>query len=389
MRQAGAQRASDTRSPPEFGDAFRDRSVLVTGHTGFKGSWLGLWLHRLGASVTGLALDPPTQPSNFEASRVAGRLAADIRADVRDPDAVADAVGRAAPDVVFHLAGQPIVRVGLEDPRGTFDTNVMGTVNVLDAVRLARRPCVVVAVTSDKCYEHHEHTAPHPETDRLGGTEPYGTSKAAAELVVAAYRSTFFPVDRLAVHGVRVASARAGNVIGGGDWAPDRILPDTVRSLAEGRAVPVRFPEAVRPWQHVLEPLSGYLLLAARLLTDAAPGELCAPFNFGPAPSDEVPVRSVVEAAIDAWGAGTWTSVEDPTRHHEAATLRLLTDAARTRLGWVPRWGFTDAVGRAVAWYRTHDADPAADMSGACWADIDAYEAAGRVATATATATGS
>lgn len=361
--------------PPGFDSTFRGKTVLVTGHTGFKGSWLCLWLQRMGATVAGLALDPPTTPSNFVESRVSDRLALDVRGDVRDKVAVHRMVESVGPDVIFHLAAQPLVRRGVDDPFGTFEVNVMGTVTLLEAVYRVGKPCVVVVVTSDKCYDAVHHTTAHAESDRLGGTEPYGTSKAAAELVVAAYRTTFFPPDRVADHGVRLASARAGNVIGGGDWAADRIMPDTIRSLRSGHAVPVRFPEAIRPWQHVVEPLSGYLLLAARLLREGpeGAGPLCAAWNFGPRPTDEMSVRHVVDAAIRCWGGGEWVHVSDDVRRHEAGALRLRVDKAVDELRWRPHWAVDEAVRRTVRWYRRHGEHPGTDMAMDCYRDIDDY----------------
>lgn len=232
--------------------ALAGRRVWLTGHTGFMGSWLALWLHRRGAEVHGFALDPPTQPSNFELARVGELLAGDVRGDVRDPAALSDAFRAADPDVVLHLAAQPLVRLSYVSPVETFAVNVMGTTNVLEAVRLRGRPCAVVIATTDKCYEPHADGTPHVESDRLGGHDPYAASKAAAELVVDAYRRSYFALERLGEHGVQLATVRAGNAIGGGDWAPDRILPDAVRCALAGRSLELRMPGAVRPWQHVL-----------------------------------------------------------------------------------------------------------------------------------------
>ena len=251
-----------------FGGSYTGRRVFVTGHTGFKGSWLTLWLRSLGADVTGYSLPPPTVPSMFDIARV-GEGITHIEADVRDAARLRDALAQAQPDVVFHLAAQAIVRLAYEQPRETLDVNVMGTANLLEAVRAYAskgRPCTVVVITSDKCYENREWVHGYRETDRLGGNDPYSMSKAAAELVAASWRRTFFPADRIGAHGVRLATARAGNVIGGGDWAADRLLPDCIAALTEKRPIAVRNPDAVRPWQHVLEPLGGYLHLGARLM---------------------------------------------------------------------------------------------------------------------------
>ena len=252
----------------------KNKSVLVTGHTGFKGSWLTLWLHRLGAAVTGYALAPPTEPNHFDAARVGEVMVEDVRGDIRDSALIAEVIRRCRPDAVFHLAAQPLVRSSLVSPRETFDVNVGGTASILDAIREADRPCSVVVVTSDKCYRNDGEVWGFRENDPLGGHDPYSASKAGTELVVEAYRSSFFPIERLAEHGVRLASARAGNVIGGGDWAEDRIVPDAVRALSSGRDLIVRNPHSTRPWQHVLEPLSGYLRLAQLLLSDDEPGQV-------------------------------------------------------------------------------------------------------------------
>jgi len=304
------------------------RRVLVTGHTGFKGAWLTLWLHALGARVAGFATDPPTTPSLFEAARV-GELVDDVRGDVRDAGAVQEAVRRTRPDLVFHLAAQAIVRAALEDPAGTFAVNVLGTAHVLDAARDA----AVVCVTSDKCYAPGG--GPHREGDALGGDDPYSASKAAQELVARAYRSSL---------GVRVATARAGNVIGGGDWARDRLLPDLVRARESGLPVVLRHPDAMRPWQHVLDPLAGYLRLAERLHGSA---EWAAAWNFGPA--DAQPVRWIVERVRERWPLAV--EVVDPGDAVEAPALRLDASAARERLGWTPRMDASAAVAATVSWY--------------------------------------
>ncbi len=295
----------------QIGPVFAGRSVFVTGHTGFKGSWLSIWLHCLGARVTGYALAPPTSPSNFEASAVGELLAAHHEADLRDSAGLQAALQGAAADVVFHLAAQPLVRQSYASPRETFDVNVMGTVNLLEAIRVLGRPCVVVVITSDKCYENREQTWGYREIDALGGHDPYSASKGAAEIAVAAYRNSFFPPGDLRRHGVKLASVRAGNVIGGGDWAKDRILTDVVRHLQAGQPVPVRSPWAVRPWQHVLEPLGGYLTLAARMLQSDDPA-WCEAWNFGPVPGEEIPVSRLVELFDSSLGRRPGTGAGAP-----------------------------------------------------------------------------
>lgn len=352
------------------------RRVLVTGHTGFKGSWLVVWLEQLGARVSGFSLQPPTEPSNFAVSRVEGLLERHFIGDIRDRAALASAVREAEPEVILHLAAQPIVREGYADPVGTFETNVMGTVNLLEAVRLAGRPCAVVVVSSDKCYDNREHVWGYRECDALGGYDPYSASKGGTEIVTASYRSSYFNPATHAEHGVSLASARAGNVLGGGDWASARIMTDIVAALRAGEPVRLRNPAAVRPWQHVLEPLSGYLALAARLLADPA-GPACSAWNFGPLNESTVPVRDVTELAIQAWGEGRWEDVSSSANPHEAGILRLSIDKAAAELGWTPRWGIAECVTRTVSWYRSFYLDNDNDMLARCRADIAAYSAAG------------
>ena len=331
---------------------YSGRRVLVTGHTGFKGAWLSEWLLRLGADATGFSLEAPTQPNLFTALGLEGRIR-HVVADVRDADRLAAEMRAARPSVVFHLAAQAIVRTAYAQPRETFEANVMGTVNVLEAARACDSVQAVVVVTSDKSYQNLELRRPFRESDPVGGRDPYSASKGAAELVVEAYRRSFF------AEGAAVASARAGNVIGGGDWAADRIVPDIVRAVSAGEPVVVRNPDAVRPWQHVLEPLSGYLWLGARLL--AAGRAFAGPWNFGPTDtSGDRTVRWVVEAFLDAWGSGTWTTPDDGVRHpHEAHHLAVDSSKARDRLGWAPVWDARTAVRNTAEWYAAHLADPA------------------------------
>lgn len=332
---------------------YRGRRVLVTGHTGFKGAWLSLWLDSIGARVTGFAL-APARPSLFSDAGLSD-ICDDLNGDVRDQAGLEAAIEKCDPEIVFHLAAQAIVRLGIADPVGTFTTNVAGTLNLLEAVRRRVRPCAVVVVTSDKVYRPS--AIPHPEDHPLGGDDPYSASKAACEMVVEAYRRSFFPPSRPATHGVALATVRAGNVLGGGDWAQHRILPDVVRSLAAGSPVVLRNPHHVRPWQHVLEPLSGYLMLGADLLGGTPDGrwreELCGPWNFGPDPQEERTVRDLVTAFLDLWGSGTW--IEQSAEGLEETThLRLDSQKARRLLGWAPRWSFTEMIDRTASWYRAH-----------------------------------
>lgn len=325
------------------------RRVWLTGHTGFKGSWLAACLLDEGAEVHGYALEPPTEPALFDAIGLRRRLH-HVHGDVRDREAVASACAAADPDVVFHLAAQAIVRASYAEPVETFDANVMGTVHVLDAVRRRGKPCAVVVVTSDKCYEEHGNPRPHREDDPMGGHDPYAASKGAAELVVAAWRRSFFPAERFGEHGVAVATARAGNVIGGGDWARDRIVPDIVRALFAGKPVALRNPLAIRPWQHVLDALSGYRALALAMLgpEGASFGE---GWNFGPAADDRVNVRDLTERVLARWGTGAWELAADAQAPREAPFLALDATKATARLAWRPRWRAAEAVDATVAWY--------------------------------------
>jgi CDP-glucose 4,6-dehydratase len=331
-----------------FGGAFAGKSVWLSGHTGFKGSWLATWLLQLGARVHGFALEPPTTPSLFDQLGLASELTHEI-GDVRDAAALARSVNAAAPDFVFHLAAQPLVRLSYERPIETYDVNVMGTIHVLDALRAMRRPCAAVFVTTDKCYHNREWLYAYREEDPLGGHDPYSSSKAAAEIAIAAYRSSFF-----GAHPVKIASARAGNVIGGGDWALDRIVPDAIRALQRQQAIPVRNPRSTRPWQHVLEPLTGYLSLGARLAQDddeAKTAQLSSAFNFGPALTSNRTVLELVQELLKHW-PGEWTDRSDPRAVHEAKLLNLATDKAFHLLGWSPVWDFEQSIAETAAWYR-------------------------------------
>ena len=365
-----------------FGSAFRGKRVLVTGHTGFKGSWLSLWLGELGATVTGYALEPPTTPSNFEASKVETCLARHILADIRDAETLASVVFDADPDVIFHLAAQPLVRESYHDPVTTVSTNVMGTVNVLEAVRARQKPCVVIVITSDKCYENREWLYGYRESDSMGGHDPYSMSKGAAELVVSSWRRSFFATATLDRHGICLATVRAGNVIGGGDWQKDRILFDCIRSLGSGQPIEVRNPAATRPWQHVLEPLGGYLLLASRMLTASTSvrASMADAWNFGPEPSNCWPVARLVDEVIRCWGDGTWRDTSDPAAPHEAGFLALCCDKATRVLGWRPVWDVQRAVAETVAWYKVFTAGT--NVADVCRQQIagycsDAYRMAG------------
>jgi CDP-glucose 4,6-dehydratase len=352
-------------------DSLRGKRVFVTGHTGFKGSWLVMLLHRLGAKVIGYSLAPPTNPSLFEAARIRDLVDVHYEADIRDSSRLAAAVRDARPDVVIHLAAQPLVRLSHRDPLDTFSTNVVGTASLLDAVRVAGQPCAVIVVTSDKCYEPHDDGRPHGENDPMGGRDPYSASKGAAELVAASYRSSYFPSDRLAEHGVQLATVRAGNVIGGGDWADDRIVTDIVRHLLDGRPVSVRNPAAIRPWQHVLEPLSGYLAVAQSMLTNPRP-RWCNGWNFGPRSGLDITVGDLTEAFIAAWGSGSWVATPGQHAPIETHVLRLAVDKTEAELPWKPRLDALQAIQLTAIWFRSFAADPESARA-LCETDIRYY----------------
>ena len=349
---------------------FTAMPVLVTGHTGFKGGWLSVWLSRLGAQVHGYALDPPTTPSFFDAARVGAILKSDTRADLADGAALKRAVELSQPKVVFHLAAQPLVRESYKDPLGTLETNVMGTARLLDACRGVGSVKAIVVITTDKVYEVHEGTQAYREGDVLGGRDPYSASKAAAEIVAACYRSSYFAAS--GDQSARIATARAGNVIGGGDWAADRLVPDCFRAFETGSEVFLRYPDAVRPWQHVLEPLAGYILLAGRLLQES--GERYAKaWNFGPNGSDEATVFDVAKRTCRMMGDDTKVRISpSPSQAHETDQLRLDSTLARTELGWSPRWSLDEALSQSTAWNLAWL--DKADMLEVSARQIDAYQ---------------
>jgi CDP-glucose 4,6-dehydratase len=330
----------------EIGRLFAGKRVWVSGVTGFKGSWLAEWLLTLGAEVHGLSLAPETTPALFQQLSLDTRLKHSI-GDIRDPQLVRDSIARARPDFVFHLAAQALVRRSYGLPVETWQTNVLGTIHVLEALREVAHPCAAVLVTTDKCYENREWHYGYREEDPLGGYDPYSSSKAGAEIAIAAWRKSFFRK-----HLVRVASGRAGNVFGGGDWAEDRLVPDAVRALQAGLPIPVRNPAATRPWQHVLEPLSGYLTLAAWLATHPDSPALESAFNFGPNLDSNRTVAELVRGILAVW-PGDWQDRSDPHAPHEAGQLHLATDKAHHMLGWSPRWTFNESIHHAIEWYRT------------------------------------
>lgn len=343
------------------------RRVLVTGHMGFKGAWLSMWLERLGAVVTGLSDRPPSSPNLFEAASVAKGITS-IPGDVRNLAQVHEVMGQAAPEIVFHLAAQSLVRESYRNPVDTFASNVMGVVHVLEAVRATPGVRAVVIVTSDKSYENQEWLWGYRESDPVGGYDPYSASKGAAEIITSSYRRSFFPPDRHAQHHVAVASVRAGNVIGGGDWGAEKLIPDIVRAFAQRAPVSIRSPNALRPWQHTLDCLHGYMLLAERLCSDAGFAEA---WNFGPADTDTQPVSWIVQRMAERWGPGAAWERDTRPAPHEATLLKLDSSKARTRLGWRPKLDLAMALDWTVEWYRAHE--HGADMRPLSLEQIDRY----------------
>jgi CDP-glucose 4,6-dehydratase len=358
---------------------FRGSNVLVTGHTGFKGAWLCEWLLSLGARVTGFALAPQSNETCFEKLNLGQRIDRHVIGDVREFSLVENVLREATPSFVFHLAAQALVSVSYEDPLQTYSTNLLGTAHILEALRRVGRSCVAVVITSDKCYENQNRPEPYHEGDPLGGSDPYSSSKACAELVCASYRRSFFPENRP----IALASARAGNVIGGGDWSRDRIVPDCVRALQSERAIVVRNPGFVRPWQHVLEPLTGYLTLAAeidsavRAEDNARLDQLCSAFNFGPRTDSSRTVRELVETILTIW-PGKWEDGRNPKAPHEAHRLTLASEKAERILGWRPVWNFEESVHNTIEWYWTVQ-QPAHDIQKFTHEQIEAFEQASQV----------
>lgn len=346
---------------PEF---WRDRRVLVTGHTGFKGSWLSLKLARAGAKVSGIALEPATDPALFSVARVEEVLESHVLCDIRDRRLLAEAVRTSAPEIVFHLAAQPLVRASYDDPVGTFETNVLGLVNLCDALTAAPGVGAIVNVTTDKVYWNEERPGGYRETDRLGGRDPYAASKACAELVTESWRASF-----LAGRGVAVATARAGNVIGGGDWADDRIIPDALRAIDQGVSLAIRSPQAVRPWQHVLEPLAGYVALAEALVAD--PARFSEAWNFGPDESDARTVSWIAAYLASRVEAFSWHSTGS-NGPHEAGLLEVNSTKALAALPWRPRWSLPEALDRTVAWHQAWRRGD--DPQAACVSQISEHE---------------
>jgi CDP-glucose 4,6-dehydratase len=352
---------------PQFWQA---KKVLLTGHTGFKGSWLAVWLERLGAHVIGYSLLPPTDPSMFAAARVADGVKS-IEGDVRDLERLAAIMSQDAPEIVIHMAAQALVKTAYSDPVTTYTTNVIGTLNVLEAVRKAPSVRVVVSITSDKCYENVEWVWGYRENDRMGGHDPYSSSKACAELLIAAYRDSYFPLDRISEHGVRLASTRAGNVIGGGDWSNDRLVPDIMKAIIAGQPVLIRSPHAIRPWQFVLEPLRGYLDLTERLWSDGA--AFAGAWNFGPDIEQTKTVQWIVEHLTNLWGKNATWELDRAIHPHETHCLKLDCTKAKSLLGWRPALDLRTGLDWIVEWYRAFQVGD--DVRVITEAQIDRYKA--------------
>lgn len=336
-----------------FDNFYRGKRVLVTGHTGFKGSWLSIWLHELGAEVVGVALDPFSDRDNFVLSGIGSKIKADIRADICDGKRMKEIFAEYQPEIVFHLAAQPLVRLSYDIPVETYEANVMGTIHIMEAIRATKSVKVGVMITTDKCYDNCETLDGYVETDPFGGYDPYSSSKGACEVAIQSWRRSFFnPTEYGKKHTVSLASVRAGNVIGGGDWALDRIIPDCIRALEDGRKIDIRSPKAVRPWEHVLEPLSGYMLLAQKIWN--APTKYCEGWNFGPEAEGVSTVWEVATELIKDYGCGELKDSSDSNAVHEAELLMLNINKAKARLGWKPRMNMQQCMKLVVDWYKRY-----------------------------------
>ena len=352
-----------------FNNFYKGKRVLVTGHTGFKGSWLSIWLHELGAEVVGVGLDPYSEKDNFVLSGIGKKIKADIRADIRDGEKMKQIFAEFQPEIVFHLAAQPLVRLSYDVPVETYEANVMGTIHVMEAIRSTPSVKVGVMITTDKCYENKEQIWGYREDEPMGGYDPYSSSKGAAEIAINSWRRSFFnPVDYGKKHHVALASVRAGNVIGGGDWALDRIIPDCIRALEANKIIEIRSPKAIRPWQHVLEPLGGYMLLASKMWD--APTKYCEGWNFGPRTESIANVWSVASKLIDSYGKGELKDVSDPNALHEANLLMLDINKAPFKLGWEPRMNINQCINMVADWYKRYQAE---DVYHLCVEQIHKY----------------
>lgn len=351
-----------------FNNFYKGKRVLVTGHTGFKGSWLSIWLNELGAEVVGIGLEPYSEKDNFVLSGIGKKIKADIRADIRDGERMKEIFREYQPEIVFHLAAQPLVRLSYDIPVETYETNVMGTINIMEAIRATDSVKVGVMITTDKCYENKEQIWGYRENEPMGGYDPYSSSKGAAEIAISSWRRSFFNPKDYDKHGKSIASVRAGNVIGGGDWALDRIIPDSIRALEAGEPIAIRNRKAIRPWQHVLEPLSGYMLLAQKMWDE--PTKYCEGWNFGPRAESIATVWDVATKLINNYGNGSLKDVSDPNALHEAKLLMLDISKAKFRLGWEPRMNIDQCMAMVADWYKRYEAD---DVYGLCVEEIEKY----------------
>lgn len=351
-----------------FGDFYKNKTVLVTGHTGFKGSWLALWLHKLGANVIGYALAPQTEKDNFVLSGI-GQKITDIRGDIRDAEKLESVITRYQPEIVFHLAAQPLVRLSYQIPVETYQTNVMGSINVMEAIKKTPSVKVGVMITTDKCYENKEQIWGYREDEPMGGYDPYSSSKAACEIAISSWRRSFFNPEQYEKHGKTIVSVRAGNVIGGGDWSLDRIVPDCIKALEAEKTIDIRSPKAIRPWQHVLEPLGGYLLVGKKAYEE--PTKYAEPWNFGPKLESVANVWDVASLIVKEYGKGSLNDVSDPNALHEANLLLLDITKAKFKLGWEPKMNIAQTIAFTVYWYKRYNSMPVYDL---CMEQIEKYE---------------
>ncbi len=353
-----------------FDNFYRGKRILITGHTGFKGSWLAIWLHELGAEIIGVSLEPFSDKDNYVLSGIGGKIKADIRADIRDLGRMKEIFAEYKPEIVFHLAAQPLVRLSYEQPVETYETNVMGTVNILEAIRATDSVKVGVMITTDKCYDNKEQLQGYKEDDPFGGYDPYSSSKGACEIAIQSWRRSFFNPEDYDKHGKSVASVRAGNVIGGGDWSKDRIIPDCIRALEADKPIEIRSPKSVRPWEHVLEPLSGYLLLAKKMWEH--PTEYCEGWNFGPENDSVSTVWDVASELIRQYSKGSLKDCSNPNAPHEAKLLMLDITKAKTRLNWNPRLNMKQCISLVADWYKRYKSE---DVYNLCVEEIERFAA--------------
>lgn len=353
---------------------WKGKKILITGHTGFKGSWLSLWLQYLGSEVIGVSLDPPTTPNLYEQAQVAEGMVS-LRGDIRDVDKMKSIFLEYKPEIVFHLAAQPLVRYSYREPVETYSTNVMGTLHILEAIRACGSVKAAVMITTDKCYENHEWEWGYRENEPMGGHDPYSSSKGCAELLIASYRDSFFPKEGHANHHTGIASARAGNVIGGGDWAEDRLIPDIIRAFEKGERVQIRNPNSIRPWQHVLEPLAGYIELAEKLFEEE--GDWAEGWNFGPREEDAKSVGWIVKEMTKQWGGDAAWNIDEGEHPHEANYLKLDCSKAHNRLQWRPKWDLQTALKMIVEWHKIYAGEH--NMRQICIEQISEYQIVGEM----------